>query len=224
MSKNLYLFAGVNGVGKSTMYNSQIEEGIKQSIRINTDEIVRTFGDWKNNADQIKAAKIAIKLRNHCFEEGKSFNEETTLTGKTILKTIDRAKELGYKIYLYYIGVDSPEIAKERVRNRVLKGGHDISSEVIEKRYYESLENLKKIISKCNYVDIYDNTDIYKLVFSFANNEIIKNSISSSEWSKEAIREKINSMSNFSVKEAKQEKNNNLKERSIKTNRRNQIF
>lgn len=219
MSKNLYLFAGVNGVGKSTMYNSQIEEGIKQSIRINTDEIVRTFGDWKNNADQIKAAKIAIQLRNHCFEEGKSFNEETTLTGKTILKTIDRAKELGYKIYLYYIGVDSPEIAKERVRNRVLKGGHDISSEVIEKRYYESLENLKKIISKCNYVDIYDNTDIYKLVFSFANNEIIKNPISSSEWAKEAIREKINSMSNFSVKEAKQEKNNNLKERSIKINR-----
>lgn len=203
MSKNLYLFAGVNGVGKSTMYNSQIEEGIKQSIRINTDEIVRTFGDWKNNADQIKAAKIAIKLRNHCFEEGKSFNEETTLTGKTILKTIDRAKELGYKIYLYYIGVDSPEIAKERVRNRVLKGGHDISSEVIEKRYYESLENLKKIISKCNYVDIYDNTDIYKLVFSFANNEIIENSISSSEWAKEAIREKINSMSNFSVKQEK---------------------
>ncbi|EHI78365.1 hypothetical protein HMPREF9093_01378 [Fusobacterium sp. oral taxon 370 str. F0437] len=224
MSKNLYLFAGVNGVGKSTMYNSQIEEGIKQSIRINTDEIVRTFGDWKNNADQIKAAKIAIKLRNHCFEEGKSFNEETTLTGKTILKTIDRAKELGYKIYLYYIGVDSPEIAKERVRNRVLKGGHDISSEVIEKRYYESLENLKKIISKCDYVDIYDNTDIYKLVFSFANNEIIENSISSSEWAKESIREKINSMSNFSVKEAKQEKNNNLKERSIKTNRKSQIF
>lgn len=203
MSKNLYLFAGVNGVGKSTMYNSQIEEGIKQSIRINTDEIVRTFGDWKNNADQIKAAKIAIKLRNHCFEEGKSFNEETTLTGKTILKTIDKAKELGYKIYLYYIGVDSPEIAKERVRNRVLKGGHDISSEVIEKRYYESLENLKKIISKCDYVDIYDNTDIYKLVFSFANNEIIENSISSSEWAKEAIREKINSMSNFSVKQEK---------------------
>lgn len=201
MSKNLYLFAGVNGVGKSTMYNSQIEEGIKQSIRINTDEIVRTFGDWKNNADQIKAAKIAIKLRNHCFEEGKSFNEETTLTGKTILKTIDRAKELGYKIYLYYIGVDSPEIAKERVRNRVLKGGHDISSEVIEKRYYESLENLKKIISKCDYVDIYDNTDIYKLVFSFANNEIIENSISSSEWAKEAIREKINSMSNPPVKQ-----------------------
>lgn len=203
MSKNLYLFAGVNGVGKSTMYNSQIEEGIKQSIRINTDEIVRTFGDWKNNADQIKAAKIAIKLRNHCFEEGKSFNEETTLTGKTILKTIDRAKELGYKIYLYYIGVDSPEIAKERVRNRVLKGGHDISSEVIEKRYCESLENLKKIISKCDYVDIYDNTDIYKLVFSFANNEIIENSISSSEWAKEAIREKINSMSNSSVKQEK---------------------
>ena len=147
MSKDLYIFAGVNGAGKSTLYNSHIDdEGIKNSVRINTDEIVRTFGDWRNNVDQIKAGKIAITLKNKCFNEEKSFNEETTLTGKTILKTINRAKELGYKIYLYYIGVDSPEIAKERVRNRVLKGGHNISSEVIEKRYYESLENLKKII------------------------------------------------------------------------------
>lgn len=167
----------------------------KNSVRINTDEIVRTFGDWRNNADQIKAAKIAIQLRKRCLEEVKSFNEETTLTGKTILKTIDRAKELGYKIYLYYIGVDSPEIAKERVRNRVLKGGHDISSEAIEKRYYESLENLKKIISKCDYVKIYDNTNIYKNIFSSIDNKITKNNTELPEWAKEAIREKINSIS-----------------------------
>lgn len=49
----------------------------KNSVRINTDEIVRTFGDWRNNADQIKAAKIAIQLRKCCLEEVKSFNEET---------------------------------------------------------------------------------------------------------------------------------------------------
>ncbi|ALF20234.1 zeta toxin family protein [Fusobacterium nucleatum] len=215
MSKDLYIFAGVNGAGKSTLYNSHIDdEGIKNSVRINTDEIVRTFGDWRNNVDQIKAGKIAITLKNKCFNEEKSFNEETTLTGKTILKTINRAKELGYKIYLYYIGVDSPEIAKERVRNRVLKGGHNISSEVIEKRYYESLENLKKIISKCDYVKIYDNSDIYRNIFSSIDNKITKNDTELPEWAKEAIREKINNISNSSVKEVKQEKNNNLKEKN----------
>lgn len=99
MKKVLYIFAGVNGAGKSTLYNSEnLDNNIKYSTRINTDEIVRKIGDWKNNSDQIKAAKMAINIRNDCLKHGKSFNEETTLTGKTILKTIDKAKKLGYEL------------------------------------------------------------------------------------------------------------------------------
>jgi len=110
MKKIFYLFAGVNGAGKSTLYNlAMINQNIKNTIRINTDEIVREIGDWKNNSDQLKAAKMAINLRNECFLYGKSFNEETTLTGKTILKTIDKAKELGYELQLFYVGLNSPE-------------------------------------------------------------------------------------------------------------------
>ena len=71
MKKVFYLFAGVNGAGKSTLYDSKnLDNDIKNSIRINTDEIVRKIGDWKNNSDQIKAAKIAINLRNECFQYG----------------------------------------------------------------------------------------------------------------------------------------------------------
>ena len=145
MKKVFYLFAGVNGAGKSTLYNlAMINKNIKNSIRINTDEIVKEIGDWKNNSDQIKAAKIAINLRNECFQYGKSFNEETTLTGKTIV----RAKELGYELQLFYVGINSPEIAKERIKNRVEKGGHDIKNDIVEKRYYESLKNLEEVILK----------------------------------------------------------------------------
>ena len=43
--------------------------------RINTDEIVKEIGDWKDNSNQIKAGKIAINLRNDCFINDKSFNE-----------------------------------------------------------------------------------------------------------------------------------------------------
>lgn len=61
MKKIFYLFAGVNGAGKSTLYNlAMINQNIKNTIRINTDEIVREIGDWKNNSDQLKAAKMAI--------------------------------------------------------------------------------------------------------------------------------------------------------------------
>ena len=45
--KTYILFAGVNGAGKSTLYQALGSE-ITDMPRINTDEIVKTFGDWKN--------------------------------------------------------------------------------------------------------------------------------------------------------------------------------
>ena len=187
MKKVLYIFAGVNGAGKSTLYNSEnLDNNIKYSTRINTDEIVRKIGDWKNNSDQIKAAKIAINLRNDWLKYGKSFNEATTLTGKTILKTIDKAKELGYELQLFYVGVNNPEIAKERIRNRVEKGGHNIADEIVEKRYYESLKNLKQMITKFDEVYLYDNSIKYKHIFSFINNKILYKE-KNVNWSKDAI-------------------------------------
>ena len=188
MKKIFYLFAGVNGAGKSTLYNSEkLDNDIKNSIRINTDEIVKKIGIWKNNSDQIRAAKIAINLRNECFQYDKSFNEETTLTGKTILKTINKAKELAYELQLFYVGVNNPEIAKERIKIRVEKGGHNIENDVVEKRYYESLTNLKEIISKFDKVYLYDNSKKYKNIFSFSNNKILFKSNESISWAKEVI-------------------------------------
>ena len=188
MKKVFYLFAGVNGAGKSTLYNSEsLNNDIKNTIRINTDEIVREIGDWKNNSDQLKAAKMAINLRNECFLYGKSFNEETTLTGKSILKIIDRAKELGYELQLFYVGVSSTEIAKERIKSRVEKGGHHIENDIVEKRYYESLKNLKEILLKFDKVYLYDNSKKYKNIFSFSNNKILFKDNKSISWAKEAI-------------------------------------
>lgn len=162
---NYVIFAGVNGAGKSTLYNTIIPS-LDLGIRINTDEIVKNIGDWRNNEDQIKAGRIALKVRKNCINKMISFNQETTLTGKNIIKAINEAKEKGFTIHLYYVGVNSPEIAKERVKNRVLKGGHNIPDNIIEKRYYETLDNLKLILPKVDYAKIYDNSEKYKLCCS----------------------------------------------------------
>ena len=195
MDKYFYIFAGVNGSGKSTLYKTNfLNQNIKNSIRINTDEIVYSFGDWKSSIDQIKAGKIAIQLRNKCFLEEKSFNEETTLTGKTILKIIDKAKDLGYKIHLYYIGIGNPEIAKERVKNRIARGGHGISSNLIEKRYYESLQNLEKILSKCDLIEIYDNSVKFYRIFYYEDKQVFENNIAKVNWIKNNLKELLNNL------------------------------
>ncbi len=77
--KRYILFAGCNGVGKSTLY--QTNDMFRNMPRVNMDEIVREFGSWKNEADAFKAGKIAIRKIAKYFDEGDSFNQEVTLCG-----------------------------------------------------------------------------------------------------------------------------------------------
>lgn len=50
MTKYYTVYAGVNGAGKSTLYRMQDE--INDEKRVNSDEILRSFGgDWRNEHD-----------------------------------------------------------------------------------------------------------------------------------------------------------------------------
>jgi predicted ABC-type ATPase len=53
---------------------------------------------------QVQAARIAVKKIKECLQGDSSFNQETTLTGRTIISHINQAKADGFKIYLYYVG------------------------------------------------------------------------------------------------------------------------
>lgn len=158
--KKYVLIAGVNGAGKSTLY--QTLDSLKTMERINTDEIVRSFGDWKNSSDVMKAGKIAVSKIEEYLNNGISFNQETTLCGNYILKSVERAKTLGYEIELHYVGVESAEVAKQRVAYRVMHGGHGIPDFAVERRYVESFEHLNRIKGMCDLVVLYDNTTVFK--------------------------------------------------------------
>lgn len=186
--KTYTVFAGVNGAGKSTLY--RVCNYNKSELRINPDEIVQSFGDWRSQTDQMKAARIAVKKIKDCIEKGVSFNQETTLAGKTMERSIVKAKEQGFRIKVNYVGVANPEIAKERVKQRVMKGGHDIPENLIEKRYYESLENLKRIIPLCDQIQIYDNTNKLVLAAQIKENQLVSvPDIQKAPWIKEIVKD-----------------------------------
>lgn len=157
--KKYIIIAGVNGAGKSTLY--QTLDSLKNIERINTDEIVREFGDWRNSQDVMKAGKIAVRKIKEYFEKGITFNQETTLCGNSILKNIDRAKSLGYIIELHYVGVESVDIAKKRISYRVKHGGHGIPDSDVERRYVESIKHLNLVKEKCDLIVFYDNTNVF---------------------------------------------------------------
>ena len=183
--KRYILIAGVNGAGKSTLY--QTLSTMKGMPRVNTDEILRKFGDWKNPRDLIRAGKIAVTMLGAYLDQGVSFNQETTLCGRSLFRNITRAKQNGYSIELHYIGVASADVAKERVRFRVAQGGHGIPEELIEKRYEESLLNLGRVLPQCDLAVLYDNTDKFRRFAIYRKGKAARISHSIPTWYKKYL-------------------------------------
>lgn len=181
------IFAGVNGAGKTSIYKSTYYEKNKDEKRINTDEMVARIGSWQDNNLQIKCAREAVKLIRSYIEENISFNQETTLSGKSIVNNIKKAKQRGFYVVMNYIGVESIDIAKERVAIRVSKGGHGIPNEAIERRYYDSLNNLLEVIKLCDEINIYDNTDIFKLIGCIKNGKVVWKDKKVPRWAKSIL-------------------------------------
>lgn len=170
--KKYILIAGVNGAGKSTLYQSL--QSLQDMPRVNADEILREFGDWRNMIDVMAAGKIAVKKMAGYFDEGITFNQETTLCGRSILNNINKAKERGYFIELHYIGVEGVDIAKERVAARVKQGGHGIAEKDIERRYIDTFNNLKIVLPECDLAAFYDNTIEFRRFAIYKNGKPVR--------------------------------------------------
>ncbi len=178
--KKYIIIAGVNGAGKSTLY--QMYDKFLGMPRVNVDEIVKEIGDWKNMRDVFTAGKIAVKNISKYIEAGITFNQETTLCGNSIIRNIMKAKEKGYFIELHYVGVESAEIAKERVKYRVEQGGHGIPEEDIERRYVETFRQLNRIMKECDLVALYDNSEKFRRFAIYKAGEIVRLSQNVPEW------------------------------------------
>lgn len=176
------IFAGVNGAGKTSIYKSIYYDENKDEKRINTDEMVARIGSWRDSNLQMKCVREAVKLIRQYINNNISFNQETTLSGNSIVKNINNAKKKGFYIVMNYIGVESPEIAKERVKIRVSKGGHGIPDADVERRYYESLKNLQRVIDICDEINVYDNTEMFKEIVNIKNGNILWKANSIPSW------------------------------------------
>jgi predicted ABC-type ATPase len=83
---------------------------------------------------------IARFLREILLSQNKRFSFETVFSHESNLEIMKRAKNAGYKVYLYFVSTESPEINIFRVKLRVKQNGHDVPEDRIRKRYKRSLE------------------------------------------------------------------------------------
>ena len=96
---------------------------------------------------------------NACITDKISFNQETIIISYSIIENIRKAKVNGFDVSLYYIGLNSVELAKERIQLRMKDGGHGVVDSMIPSRYSQSLNDLKDKILLFDNVYLYDNSN-----------------------------------------------------------------
>lgn len=124
------IIGGVNGCGKSSLTGSIKAERTDLGIIVDPDKITAELG-----GDEYEGGKVAVEKLQRALADGVSFTQETTLSGGYARKLARRAKEAGYYIRLYYVGLDSLQESLQRIENRVRKGGHDIPRRDVEARF-----------------------------------------------------------------------------------------
>ena len=167
--KKVILFAGINGAGKTSLYDT-IRSRTDLGVRISLDDVAGQMGDWKDPVVQVRAGVIVMRQVKEYIKNGITFNQETTLPGAVIVTQLSEAKKAGYTVILYFVGVQGVDIAIERVKKRIERGGHGISEEVIRKRYLNMPKALSKVLPLCDRAFFYDNTGMFRQIAYIENN------------------------------------------------------
>lgn len=123
---------------------------------VNADEIAKGLSPFQPDRVSLKAGRIMLSRINELFSKNESFAFETTLATRSYRTKILDAKKNGYFVNLVFFWLNSVDLAKERVKTRVLEGGHNIPVEVIERRYTNGIKNLFNI-----YLPIVDKAYIF---------------------------------------------------------------
>jgi len=124
----LIVVAGPNGSGKTTITEKLLRHAwMEDCVYINPDFIAKQkFGDWNSPKSVLKAANYAQEMRESCLADMSSMALETVFSTQEKLEFVQRAKEAGFFIRLFFVCTNDPSINAKRVALRVMEGGHNV--------------------------------------------------------------------------------------------------
>ena len=143
MKKKMIIVGGANGVGKTTFADQYKKEyGIDY---LSVDDISYELSLLTSGNVELKAGKEFFRRLENYFGKNQSVIIESTLSGLGLTRKVKQFKSKGYSVHIIYVFLDDIELCKNRIRLRVKKGGHNVTTIEIERRYRRSLINFQKI-------------------------------------------------------------------------------
>jgi predicted ABC-type ATPase len=143
-----WIIAGPNGAGKTTFALEYLPKVAGCTHFINADLIAAGLSPLAPERELISASRIFLGEIEVHVRRREDFAFETTLSGRTYLRLIERMRDENWQVELIYLALPSVEMSKLRVAERVAHGGHNIPEQDIERRFPRSLNNLLNVFSQ----------------------------------------------------------------------------
>lgn len=140
-------------IEKATASGHSIDIEIKENFIV----------DKAKDTHSYEASLTAAFIRWLLYKANKSFSFETVMSHPSKVKEMVAANKKGYKVYLYFVCTDNPEINIKRVATRIVKGGHPVDIEKIKSRYPDTLKNLFPAITTSHRAYLFDNSGKQRL-------------------------------------------------------------
>jgi len=138
-NRELVIIGGPNGSGKTTFARSYLQQ--HELPCLNADDIAKILSPDDMNRAKLSAGKEFFRQLKLYKDAKKSLLIESTLSGAYLNKLMPGFKSDGYTIILVYVFLYSPKVCIERIKERVLKGGHFVPNTDVIRRYFRSKEN-----------------------------------------------------------------------------------
>jgi predicted ABC-type ATPase len=139
VNPNAYIIAGPNGVGKTTFAREFLPNYANCRIFINADLIAAGMSPFDPARAVFRAGRLMLEEIETQAARGEDFGFETTLSGKAHLRVMRALKKRGYEVHIFYLWVPSAELTLARIKERVLRGGHDVPEAVVRRRFGRSI-------------------------------------------------------------------------------------
>ena len=175
----LMVVAGPNGSGKTSVTEQGLRhEWFSGCLYINPDNIAEEFfGGWNSPDAILKAARKADSMREAALKARASIAFETVLSTDAKIDFLQRARDAGYFIRLFFVGTESPAINAARIMQRFIKGGHEVPIGKIVSRFHRSMSNSRGAARIADRAYFYDNTpdnQPARLIFRCKNGRVEK--------------------------------------------------
>lgn len=186
----LYILAGPNGAGKTTFYQTAVEQKfIPETLPfINIDSITKEELGGYTQSNFIKAEEIYRRRIGELITNSQDFMIESNLAKDSEYGWIERMKQKGFDVVLYYLCTDYPdEVHVKRVQERVAEGGHDVPENIVHHRYRMSLLYLKSKLHLFKEVFLIDNEDTAIEMATLQHGQIIHKKENAPHWVQDTL-------------------------------------